>query len=120
LWWEAPHVDHPGAAALFSVVKDNVKNISTIADPGCIKGKQIILDNGNLGSGEDQLKAEPRAMISGMDSAAAASHSPCPPADVTSVRTCPIPSRCREMIVGIWFGAGRPGAGGRRSGGWDE
>jgi hypothetical protein len=61
-----------GVVVLFSVVKDNVKNISTIADPGCIKGKEIILDNGDLGGSEAQMKAKLQAMISGMDSTAAA------------------------------------------------
>jgi hypothetical protein len=61
-----------GVVVFFAVVKDNVKNISTIADPGCIKGKEIILDNGDLSGGEDQMKAKLQAMITGMDSAAAA------------------------------------------------
>lgn len=61
-----------GVVVIFSVVKDNFQNISTIADPGCVKGKEIILENGDLGGGEDQMKVKLRAMISGMDSAAAA------------------------------------------------
>jgi hypothetical protein len=61
-----------GVVTIAVVVKHNVKNITTIADPGCIAGKDIILKNGDLGGGSDPtvVKAKLQTLVTGLDAAA--------------------------------------------------
>ena len=61
-----------GAGSVVVIAK-LAKNITTIADPGCTHGKQVLLDNGDLGDGTDPtvLKAKLRTVITGLDAAAA-------------------------------------------------
>lgn len=63
-----------GVGAVAFLVKDKVKNITTIADPGCTKGKDVILADADLGGGTDPtvMKTKLQSLISGLDKAAAA------------------------------------------------
>jgi hypothetical protein len=81
-----------GVVSIFYVVKDKVRNISTITDPGCIKGKEVILENGDLGGDEGQLKVKLTAVISGMDSAVAAAEN----ADVRAAMKA-LGDDCRQL-----------------------
>ena len=61
-----------GAGAIVVIAKVG-KNITTIADPGCVRGKRVILDNGDLGGSTDitVVKSKLQTVITGLDEAAA-------------------------------------------------
>jgi hypothetical protein len=47
------------------------KNVTTVADPGCVSGKQVILDNKVDATDAAGLKTQLQTVISGLNSAAA-------------------------------------------------
>lgn len=56
-------------------IKDNLKNISTLTDPGCDKGKDVILAGPTINDSTDPaaVKTNLQTIITGLDAAAAAS-----------------------------------------------
>jgi hypothetical protein len=58
------------SGVLYTTVFQNVK---TLADPGCTKGKAVLLDNADLGGSTDTslMKTKLDTLISGLDQAAA-------------------------------------------------
>jgi hypothetical protein len=61
-----------GVAAGAYLVRDKFKNVTTIADPGCVAGKEVVLKNADLGGGTDAnvVKAKLQVLIGGLGVAA--------------------------------------------------
>lgn len=89
----------------FVVLKDKVKNISTIGDPGCIAGKDIVLKNADLGGGTDPVvvKAKLQVLITGLDAAAKSSQND----SVRSAMTA-LANDYRQVLAAINAGKGVP------------
>lgn len=94
-----------GVVTAVVLVKDNVKNISTIADPGCIAGKDIILKNADLGGGSDPtvIKAKLQALVTGLDAAARASRND----DVRTAMTA-LSNDYRQLLTAMDGGQNAP------------
>jgi hypothetical protein len=64
-----------GVVGVVYLVKDKVQNITTIADPGCTQGKDIIVADGDLGGANADvsvIKSKAQSLVTGLDKAAAA------------------------------------------------
>ncbi|HET9654014.1 MAG TPA: DUF4190 domain-containing protein [Kineosporiaceae bacterium] len=61
-------------ALVIAVVVFFGQNATTLVDPGCVKAKQVILKDGDLGQSSDPavLKSKLQTVLSGLDAAAAA------------------------------------------------